>query len=459
MAARPPRSFFQGPENEDELSSEAMHTISFDEAVSNHVTGTDGQFQATRVTTTVAPVVVRQHAIPGGAPRYQEASGYSFLFNSPKYPGLCAMDDGTLVLTLTVALTGEVVVQEEDGIVRTFVDEGTRDDVILSSHDGVEWSQPVAIPGYRTTPMNLGGDRLLLRGWTSKMDVPETFVLWFSSDRGKTWSEAEDVAPLPDGRRVITDVSPNMLIEGDLVHWLFMVESLPDSDWGAETCLRTYNHVTHSWKEPFFFPEAWIRFGRTSEASLCRAGNGDMVASFRSGRPGPSQLPADKWRGLVTATSADDGRSWSDPVVHSLYAHVHSSLLRLADDRILLTYAVRLGEIDGQLYHGHEAVLSHDHGQTFDWAHRFVLFRGTDGAMHSPQSVQLPLSPGTADPRILTVVMHPISYTWRGDEDAQTTGTANLTGLSNVSCVVWSPGDRSPGAVLPPSCLVGGARL
>ena len=76
--------------------------------------------------------------------------------------------------------------------------------------------------------------------------------------------------------------------------------------------------------------------------------------------------------------------TWSWPKVHSLYAHVHSSLCRLPDGRLLLTYAARVGEIDGVLYHGHECVVSHTHGETWDWEHRFVVFRGVDGAQVRP---------------------------------------------------------------------------
>lgn len=114
--------------------------------------------------------------------------------------------------------------------------------------------------------------------------------------------------------------------------------------------------------------------------------------------------------------------------MHTLYGHVHHSLLAFPDGRILMTYAARIGELDGQLYHGHEAVFSHDHGKTWDWARRLILFRGTDGTMHSPQSVLL------SNGRVLTVVMHPVSYTWR-DEQAK----GNLIGISNVSVVIWQP--------------------
>jgi len=114
--------------------------------------------------------------------------------------------------------------------------------------------------------------------------------------------------------------------------------------------------------------------------------------------------------------------------VHSLYGHVHHSLITFPDGRILMTYAARVGELDGRTYHGHEAVFSHDNGRSWDWPRRYILFRGTDGAMHSPQSVLMD------NGRVLTVVMHPVSYTWR---DADTKG--NLIGLSHVSAVIWQP--------------------
>ena len=99
-------------------------------------------------------------------------------------------DDGTLCLTLTAALSGAMTVDETAGA--TLVDEEARTDVMLFSTDGVSWSQPIAVPGYRTTPMSLGSGRIMLRGWTSKIDVPETFALWFSDDR--TWNSAFEPA-------------------------------------------------------------------------------------------------------------------------------------------------------------------------------------------------------------------------------------------------------------------------
>ena len=79
-------------------------------------------------------------------------------------------------------------------------------------------------------------------------------------------------------------------------------------------------------------------------------------------------------------------------------------------------------------YRGHEAVISYDNGKTWDWEHRYILFRATGGSQHSPQSVLL------SDGRILTVMMHPFSYSWK-DEDAK----GNVMRLSKISVVIWSP--------------------
>ena len=186
-AETPSTGSIHGPDNQDKLTNSVIHTLPLAAVVSNHQAGRDGDYPPSRVTSTISPVVVRQND-PGG-PQYQEALGYTFLLNSPKYPGLCQMDDGTLVLTLTAALSGEIEVRTTGNYPGTYVNENKRTDVILFSKDqGMSWSQPRRIPGYRTTPMNLGGNRLMIRGWNSKIDVPEAFRFWFSEDEGETWS-------------------------------------------------------------------------------------------------------------------------------------------------------------------------------------------------------------------------------------------------------------------------------
>ena len=192
--------------NADKLTNSDMHTLPLSDVVNDHRTGADGNYLPSRVISTISPTVVRQNGPKG--PKYQEALGYSFLLNAPKSPGLTKMEDGTLVLTLTAALSDGCAYETDAG--RTEV-------ILFSEDDGLSWSQPRRIPGYRTTPMNLGGTRLLLRGWDSYIDTAEHFRFWFSEDGGMTWSEA--VPSLPDGRGVNTDVAPSMLIEGDTIRF------------------------------------------------------------------------------------------------------------------------------------------------------------------------------------------------------------------------------------------------
>ena len=398
-------------QNTDKLTN-AIQTIPAANAIEEHNTGRDGQFMPERVISTISPVVVRQDD-PAG-PRYQEALGYAFLVNGPKYPALVRMDDGRLVLTLSAALSPPAkVAGPDDG--RTTV-------MLYSDDDGMSWSQPRRIVGYRTTPMNLGGSRLMLRGWTGTNDDTEPFALWFSDDGGQTWSDPELIPTLPDGRNVYTDVALNFPIEEGIVRFLFYAQLRPVPPRGSVTVMRPYHVHSHEWEEPFFFPETW----HTSEASLARAANGDLVAAFRSARPG-IPAPSDHWRSIITSRSTDNGKTWSEPDVHFLYGYVHESFLNLPDGRLLMTYAARIGELEGRMYHGIEAVVSHDNGKTWDWEHRYILFRGTEGCMHSPQSALL------SDGRVLTTLMHATGFSWNDG-----TVEGNLISLGHVNAVIWS---------------------
>lgn len=189
--------------------------------------------------------------------------------------------------------------------------------------------------------------------------------------------------------------------------------------------MRAYNVGTHTWGEPSFFPENW--YG--DEGSLTRARNGDLIAAFRTLRPGVPYL-SDHYMGIFTTRSSDNGVTWSEPAVHFLYGHHHCSLLVLGDGRILMTYVARIGELDGRTYHGIEAVVSQDNGATWDWERRCILFRGSNEAMHSPQSVQL------SDGGILTSFMYHTDFTWC--EGERVPGVTNVLGIGHVSAAIWS---------------------
>lgn len=388
--------------NGDRLTNN-IQTLASQDVLRSHATDGGGVFLPDRVITTISAVVVRRDDPTG--PKYQEALGYAFNINGSWVPGLTRMDDGTLVLTMTIT-----AVEPHKGV------------ILFSRDDGMSWSPPRPVPASRCTPVNLGGDRLMLRAGN----------LYFSDDRGRTWS---DPKPVPAG--LGTDVAMNPLVEGDDVWWIFM-KSGGCRDWKAQSVRIRYDLADHTWDKPLDFPNCdgdgplW----RTSEGSITRAKNGDLLAAFRTGRPGlsvcafdataevPGEVPSDHWRGICTTYSTDNGKTWADPEVHFQYGHVHMSLLPFPDGRILMTYVARIGELEGRTYHGTEAVFSHDHGRTWDWERRYIIYRGRTGPMHSSQSQRL------SDGRVITTFMEHVDYSHQA---------APASRMPQVCAVIWSP--------------------
>ena len=398
-------------------------TLPPEQVAQEHYTDSSGMFPPTRVMSPVSAVVVRQDD-PAG-PRYQEALGYQFLINNAKFPGLTRMDDGKLVLTITTVKQVPLALESD----QSSEDVGL---ILFSEDEGMSWSQPQQIGVYRCTPVNLGGSKLMLRGYPiGYSDDTDTQSLGFSDDAGATWSGLEPVPSLPDGRPAYTDVALHPLVENGKARFAFY-SPLPEDhparadDIGAQTILRTFDSADHTWGEPDFLPVRW----RSSEACITRAHDGVLVGAFRTCLPKIPEL-SDAWRGISTSRSSDDGQTWEEPVVHSRYGHVHTHLAPLADGRILMTFAARIGELEGRSYHGIEAVISPDSGKTWDWAHRYILFRWPDTAMHSPQSVQL------NDGRILTIVFHHTTCSWTNRPDGDRDG--NVIRFGHVSVVIWSP--------------------
>ena len=125
----------------------------------------------------------------------------------------------------------------------------------------------------------------------------------------------------------------------------------------------------------------------------------------------------------------DNGHSWTDQQVHFKYGKVHTKLLTLQNGDILMTYAVRMGELDGEMYHGIEAVLSRDNGRTWDWDHLFILFRcAMNQFMHTPESLEL------ADGQILTVFAYHYHPSWGPSALGAPGYPMGLT-----SAVFWTP--------------------
>ena len=340
------------------------------------------------VTTPLEPVVVRQNHPEG--PTYQEALGYTFLIYDLCYPRLARMPDGTLVLNVTHS---------------PHVGSGEWTVVLMFSHDeGRSWSEPVEAPD-RGELVSLGGQELMIYG-------PNTH---FSQDGGKTWDEFVK-AQAPE-ENIRWDRVGTVLAEGDEI---WAISFVFDPRKGA--MLHRSHDRGRTWEKHIAVPQF-----NGSEGAIVRAKNGDLVAALRTGfqDEGVPEL-SDHWRGITTYRSTDNGKTWSEPQVLCKYGYMHQKLLLLDNDDILMTYAARIGELDGRTYHGIEAVLSHDDGKTLDWQNRFIVFRWpAHQSMHSPESVQL------SDGRILTVFMHPGPGRYWNDGPG-------ATDIGHVSAVIWS---------------------
>ena len=113
-----------------------------------------------------------------------------------------------------------------------------------------------------------------------------------------------------------------------------------------------------------------------SEVALVRAKNGNIVAACRTDMARQYLGNIDHYEGLGICHSNDDGKTWSNVDRLYDYGRHHPCLVLLPDDSILMTYVVRLGyprDAKGFPQFGIEAVLSHDHGASWDLRHRYIL--------------------------------------------------------------------------------------
>ena len=363
------------------------------------------EFDPNRFITPHMPIAVRQQHPDG--PRYQEGVSYTFLVHSMKFASMCRLGDGRIAMVGTGWVDGETT--EERACFMSYSDD-----------EGNTWSQPAEFHRglERPQPVSLGGQRLML------IPMDDDGFLSFSDDGGRSWSDKQPFPRLADGR--ITYHKGSVLVEDDAITAVFMASGEPhgETNWRAYSLLRRSRDGGRTWNEGIWLPPQW----QTSEGAITRAQDGALVVALRTAQPPDYPSYSDHWRRVTTARSMDEGQTWTDHQVHFKYGKVHSDLITLKDGRILLTYAARLGELDGRVYHGIEAVISRDHGRTWDWDRRFILFRwAMHQTMHSPCSLQL------ADGRILTLFLYHYGARW-GKEGVGGPGRT----LGITSAVIWS---------------------
>lgn len=248
-------------------------------------------------------------------------------------------------------------------------------EVLFSDDRGATWSDPkpvitgadgVPLPGLGTSLCYLGNGKVLFYCADSR---------WFSQDNGQTWEKSVAVAPTP-GRKPWAIWDPPLVERdaktGTLVGLIETgYEQSGHTDSQAFLRSSTDGGATLS-------PAAKItQWNGANEVVLMRVANGHLVAACRTIIPVRLQSESlDHFEGLGISLSTDDGRTWSEVRKLFDWGRHHPSFVLLPSGNIVMTYVVRKRYIDspdGFPQFGIEAVVSCDHGRTWDLDHRYLL--------------------------------------------------------------------------------------
>lgn len=367
---------------------------------------TNGFYLGNRVTTPVSQSVVRS-GIDKHTAMYQEADTYNLLINSPKFPSVTKLQDGTYFMLVSGVPAGIE----------------TRVGYQLRSTDGFNWSQPEISLAYRARPNAVGKYRIVANSGSE---------YHISEDMGITWSSSTSFPTLPDGRPLYSDTAYSPLIDGDSLTYMLWAPVANGLDGAAnwssklftQAVLITLNSVTGTWSGLEYLPLEW----NANEGSVTRNKSGELVIAYRT-QYISDIAPTDSWMGLAVVKQTRDEKgilTWGIPKQIEDIGHVHTSFNWLSTGDLLLTYAVRMGQLDGKVSHGIECVVSHDQGETYDWNHKYIVARFDNALAHSPSSIQL------GDGRILTTYMDDIVGSWVDDGS-----NTSVHALGKVSSTIW----------------------
>ena len=251
--------------------------------------------------------------------------------------------------------------------------------VLFSDDRGATWTEPRplspdpqvnAAAGLGTALTYTGAGRLILSAGGR----------WFSGDYGDTWEGPLPVASASNGQPwyswdpCLVDRDPGTGAVRCLVETGYNWEGgwADDPAGYQQAFLRCSTDGGRTWSEDLRVPQ----WHGVSEVALLRAENGNLVAACRTDMARQYVGNIDHYEGLGTCLSQDDGRTWSQVTRLYDYGRHHPSLVLLPGGEILMTYVVRVGyprDAQGLPRFGVEAVVSRDHGATWDLPHRLIL--------------------------------------------------------------------------------------
>ena len=267
-------------------------------------------------------------------------------------------------------------------------DEPHRSYVLTSDDGGETWTDPrparVDAAGKPSIGLGtgltwLGEGTVMFYGKSADPSLSGRFR-WFSRDYGQTWGQPVPLAPIRDGLDwhvwdpALVDRDPATGAITQLAETGYNRFQPPEVEHSHyQAFIRFSRDAGQTWTEGIRVPQ----WKRADEINLMRAGNGDLLAACRIDIPERMVGETlDHYEGLGVAVSQDDGRTWSDIQMLYEYGRHHPSMVLMPDQTVVMTYVVRLGYIKDEAgfpQFGIEAVVSHDHGRTWDLDHKYIL--------------------------------------------------------------------------------------
>jgi hypothetical protein len=307
--------------------------------------------------------------------------------------GLAQMDNGEVIL----AASWHPGKQDKPATQGNFPEKPM---VAFSRDRGDTWSEFKLIPGGIGRPVmltDLGKGAL-----TFQTDGMNPVTQFFSKDHGRTWPDPKPLQPAAnkgthsdgklqpgywgaEGNNVVDRDEHGVATRVGQIGWNYTAGTSHPRD-PANAFLRWSSDGCRTWSKETM-PAAWRyqaehdgkKYDRgISEGSLVRATNGWLVAALRTDMP-PRYFDAqgnDNLEGTAVSISKDDGATWSAlNVLYDAGRH-HAHLLRLPSGVLVMTLIVRADIQKGQLAsyrRGCEAIVSRDHGQSWDVSRKYVL--------------------------------------------------------------------------------------
>ena len=284
---------------------------------------------------------------------------------------------------------------------------------VFSDDFGLTWTKPTWMHTDATGSPDLGAATQLTYLEHGRLICGTETRYWLSTDYGQTWNDHAPVSVGSDGQNMY-QWDP-MLVDraADTGKVIRLVETrykgngtFDTSEYYSQGCVRFSTDEGQTWSREIEVPQ----WKGVNEIVLCRAKNGDLVAACRTDNPRQFLgQENDQYSGLATCVSTDNGHTWSCLTHVYHWGRHHAHLVLLPNGDIVMTYVVRNGYAPDKTGHsrfGIEAVVSKDHGKSWDLDHKYILasnaspMQGDRENWGSPQSTSTVLLP---DGSLLTV--------------------------------------------------------